>query len=88
MLIIAQYSWEKLKILLTSLLLSKIKWIFLNGFFFFVFLFFRAAPATYRGSQARSSFKAVAAHLRQSHSNAGFEPRLRPTLQLRTMPDP
>ena len=42
----------------------------------------------YGGSQARGLIGAVAAGLRQSHSNAGSEPRLRPTPQLTAMPDP
>ena len=60
-------------------------------FFFFVFCLFVvvvvvaiswAAPAAYGGSQARGRIGAVATSLRQSHSNAGSEPRLRPTPQL------
>ena len=51
--------------------------------FFFVFLLFLwAAPATYGGSQARGLIEAVAAGLRQSHSNSGSEPHLQPTPQL------
>ena len=42
-------------------------------FFFGLFAFSRAAPAAYGGSQARSLIGAVAAGLRQSHSNAGSE---------------
>ena len=41
-----------------------------------------AAPAAYGGSQARGPIGAVATGLRQSHSNAGSEPRLQPTPQL------
>ena len=61
--------------------------------YFFLFLFFClfaiswAAPAAYEGSQARSQIGAVAASLRQSHSNAGSEPRLRPTPQLTVTSD-
>ena len=45
--------------------------------FFFVFLLFLwAAPAAYGSSQARGRIRAVATGLRQSHSNAGSEPRL------------
>ena len=56
---------------------------------FFVFwLFLWAAPAAYGGSQARGRIGAVATGLRQSHSNAGSEPRLQPTPQLTEMPDP
>ena len=42
----------------------------------------------YGGSQARGRIGAVATGLRQSHSNAGFNPRLQPTPQLTAMPDP
>ena len=47
-----------------------------------------AAPAAYGGSQARGPIGAVAAGLRQSHSNAGSEPRLQPTPQLMATQDP
>ena len=53
---------------------------------FFVFL--RAASMAYGGSQARGIIRAVAASLRQSHSNVGSGPRLRPTPQLTATPDP
>ena len=64
-----------------------------DSFFFFVFCLFVvvvvvvvaiswAAPAAYGGSQARGPIGAVATGLRQSHSNAGSEPRLQPTPQL------
>ena len=56
--------------------------------FFFFFLSFRATLAAYGGSQVRGQIGAVAAGLRQSHSNAGSEPRLRPTPQLTAMLDP
>ena len=46
-----------------------------------------AAPAAYGGSQARGPIGAVATSLRQSHSNAGSEPRLQPTPQLTATPD-
>ena len=46
-----------------------------------------AAPAAYGGSQARGRIGAVATGLCQSHSNAGSEPRLRPTPQLTATPD-
>ena len=48
-------------------------------FFFFFFFFFAiswAAAVAYGGSQARGLIRAVAASLRQSHSNARSEPRL------------
>ena len=47
-----------------------------------------AAPAAHGDSQARGPIGAVATSLRQSHSNAGSEPRLQPALQLMAMPDP
>ena len=46
-----------------------------------------AAPAAYISSQARVPIRAVAPGLCQSHSNAGSEPRLRPTPQLMATPD-
>ena len=61
----------------------------LGNFFFFFCLFAIswAAPVAYGDSQARGRMGAVAASLRQSHSNSGSEPHLRPTLQLTAMPD-
>ena len=57
-------------------------------FFFFVFLpFLGPLPMAYGGSQARGLIRAVAASLRQSHSNEGSELRLRPTPQLTAMLD-
>ena len=47
-------------------------------FFFGLFAFSRATPAAYGGSQARGLIGTEAAGLHQSHSNAGFEPHLRP----------
>jgi len=41
----------------------------------FSFLFFRAAPKAYGGSQARGLIGAVAAGLHHSHSNGGSEPK-------------
>ena len=46
-----------------------------------------AASSAYGGSQARGPIGAVATGLRQSHSNAGSEPRLQPTPQLTATPD-
>ena len=60
-------------------------------FCLFVCLFvlpFRASPTAYGGSQARGRIGAVAAGLRQSHSNTGPEPRLQPTPQLTATLDP
>ena len=65
-------------------------------YYFFAFLSFVvvvvvaiswAAPAAYGDSQARGRIGAIAASLRQSHSNAGSEPRLQPTPQLTATPD-
>ena len=55
-------------------------------FFFQSFCLFRAAPMAYGVSQARDEIRAVAASL--YHSNARHEPRLLPTPQLTSMPDP
>ena len=46
-----------------------------------------AAPAAYGGSQVRGLIGPVATGLRQSHSNAGSEPRLQSTPQLTATPD-
>uniref|UniRef100_A0A4X1VKW2 Reticulon n=1 Tax=Sus scrofa TaxID=9823 RepID=A0A4X1VKW2_PIG len=48
--------------------------------FFCLFAISRAAPSAYGGSQARGPIGAVAAGLRQSHSNIGSEPRMFPFL--------
>ena len=45
-------------------------------------------PAAHGGSQARGLIRDVGAGLRQSHSNAGSEPHLRPTPQLMATLDP
>ena len=50
--------------------------------YFWLFVFSRAAPAAYGGSQARGPIRAVAASLRQSHNNTGSKLHLRPTPQL------
>ena len=54
----------------------------------YLFAFSRAAPEAHRGSQARGRIRAVAASLRQSHSNVGSKPSLQPTPQLTAKPDP
>ena len=54
---------------------------------FFFFVFSRAVPMAYGGSQARGLIRAVAASLCQSHSSVGSEPRLWPTPQLMAMLD-
>ena len=56
--------------------------------FFCIFVFSRAPLVAYGGSQARGRIGAVAASLRQSHSNAASEPGLRPTPQLTATLDP
>ena len=63
-------------------------------FFFFFFGLFRATPMeyvrvcveAYGVSQARGQIGAIA--VSHSHSNAGSEPHLRPTVQLKAMPNP
>ena len=55
--------------------------------FICLFAFSGAAPAAYGGSQARGPIGAVAASLRQSHSNARSEPHPQPTPQLTATPD-
>ena len=50
-------------------------------FFFLSFVFFRAVPAPYGVSQARSLIRAVAAGLCQSHRKARSKPHLWPTPQ-------
>ena len=62
--------------------------IFLFYFYFYFFVFSRATPVAYGDSQVRGLIGAVAASLCQSHSNAGSEPRLRPSPQLTAMLDP
>ena len=60
-------------------------------FLFFIFLSFylsRATPSAYGGSQAGGPIGAVATGLHHSHSNLGSEPRLQPTPQLTSTPDP
>ena len=62
-----------------------------NHFLFSFFFFFglsSAARKAHGGSQARGLMRATAAGLRQSHSNSGSEPRLRPPSQLTATPDP
>ena len=45
-------------------------------FIFCLFAFSRAAPVAYGDSQARGLIGVVAISLRQSHGNAGSDPRL------------
>ena len=59
--------------------------------FFFsprLFAFSRAVPVAYGDSQARGRIGAVAASLRQSHSNVGSQLLLQPTPQLMETLDP
>ena len=55
----------------------------IHDFFFF---FLRVTSAAYGGSQARGRIEAVASGLHCSNSRS--EPRLQPTPQLTTVPDP
>ena len=74
-------------IFITNFLISKE--LILMCFLFVCFLsFLGPLPAAYGGSQARDRIGAVATGLRQSHSNIGSEPCLRPTPQLIATPDP
>ena len=57
-------------------------------YFILFFVFSRAAPVAYGGSQARGLIGAVATGLHQSHCNTGSEPRLQTTPQLTATPDP
>ena len=57
------------------------------GFLVF-FLLFRATPVACGGSQARGLIEALAASLRQSHSNTGSQSLLQPTPQLTATQDP
>ena len=57
-------------------------------FLFCLFVFTRAAPMAYGGSQTRSLIGAVAAGLRQSHSNTRSKLCLHPIPTLMVTPDP
>ena len=61
---------------------------FYFGVCVFVFLGLQPWHVVYGSSQARDQIGAVANGLLHSHSHAGSEPRLRPTPQLTTRPDP
>ena len=68
---------------------TSVKYCFLGVFLLLsFFVFSRAAPEAYGGSQARGLMGAVATSLCQSHSDAGSEPYLRPTPHLTAMQDP
>ena len=59
-----------------------------NGtFILFYFFLFRATPAVYGSSWARSEIRAAAAGLCHSHSNVGSKPHMWPTPQLTAMQD-
>ena len=58
------------------------------GFDFFFFFFSGPHPAACGGFQARGQIGAAATSLCHSHSNARYEPRLRPTPQLTATLDP
>ena len=53
-----------------------------------LFIFFRATPVAYGGSQARCLIGATAAGLCHSYRNARSKLRLQPTPQLMATPDP
>ena len=64
-------------------------WIFFSFLsIFFFFLFSSAAPMACGGSQARGRIRATASSLHHSHSNAGSEPCLWSTPQLKAILDP
>ena len=56
-------------------------------FIFFLSFLFRGAPVAYGNSWARGQIRAEAAGLYHSHSNAGSEFNLQPSLQLVEMAD-
>ena len=59
-----------------------------NLIYFYFYFFFRAVPTAYESFWARGRFRAAAANLCHSHSNARSEPHLWPTLQFMAMLDP
>ena len=62
--------------------------LFIYLFIYLFFVFSRAAPMAYGGSQARGRIGAVVISLHQSHSNTGSEPSLQHTPQLTALLDP
>ena len=56
--------------------------------YYYYYCLFRAAPAAYGGSQARSQIGAVVAGLHHSYSNAGSKLHQQPTPQFMAMPGP
>ena len=81
------FFFTQVKLIYNVILVSGVQHRIVSPFFFF-FVFSRVTPAAHGGSQARGHIGAVAASLRQSHSNVGSEPRLRPIPQLTATPDP
>ena len=61
---------------------------FLFCFVLSCFVFSRAAPVAYGGTQARGLIGAAAASLHHSHSNMGSELHLQSAPQLMATPDP
>ena len=56
--------------------------------YLFIYVFFRAAPVVYGGSQARDRVRVIAAGLHHSHSNIRSKRHLPPTPRLTAMLDP
>ena len=84
---------------LTHYKLTILQFLFILLFYFFsilifiylficTFVFSRAAPMAYGGSQARAPIGAAAADLHHSHSNVGSKPHVQPTPQLMATLDP
>ena len=79
---------ENLFLVIVIVLLAGVwKWLsfFLSFFSFFFLLHFRA-PEAYGGSQGLN--RSCSLGLGRSHSSTGSEPCLRPSPQLKAMPDP
>ena len=57
-------------------------------YIYIYFVFFRAAPAAYGGSQARGLLRTAAAGQHHSHGNARSEPPLQPIPQVMAVLDP
>ena len=55
---------------------------------FYYYYFLMATPSAYGSCQARGGIGAAGAGLHHSHSNARSEPRLQPTRQVASTPDP
>ena len=63
-------------------------WIIIIIIIIIIILVFRATLTAYGDFQAKGLIRAVAEGLCQGHGNAGSEPHLRPTPQLKAMLDP